>query len=181
MSWTDTPAGLWTQAWQELARGVADRKHPARTPTLATLGADGPEARSVVLRRADPESAILEIHTDTASAKVAEIARDPRVALHVWIPKQNLQLRLSAHATLIHNDADRWANIPETAQIVYGGTPEPGQVIDRPDDHTPGATPDRFTAIDCRLTRADILHLGTPRHLRATFTGPDWSGAWVAP
>lgn len=181
MSWTDTPAGMWAQAWQELGRGVADRKHPARTPTLATTGPDGPEARTVVLRGIDPDRATLEIHTDTASAKVAQIAQDPRVALHIWIPKQNLQLRLAAHAVLIHSDANRWAKIPPNAQIVYGGTPAPGATLARPEDHAPGATQDRFTTIECSLTRADILHLGTPRHLRAAFLGPDWAGTWIAP
>jgi pyridoxamine 5'-phosphate oxidase len=41
---------------------------------------------------------MLELHTDMASPKVAQINAEPRVALHVWVPKDRLQIRLRALA-----------------------------------------------------------------------------------
>jgi len=41
-------------AFRLIARGVADRRSPFRTPTLATVGVDGrPRLRTVVLRAFD--------------------------------------------------------------------------------------------------------------------------------
>ena len=62
--------------------------------TLGTLGQDGPRLRSVMLRRYIPATAEAEIHTDRGSDKVAEIAADPRVSLHLWDAKALVQLRL---------------------------------------------------------------------------------------
>ena len=54
-----------------LLRGVRDRRAPTRHPTLATVTPDGrPKARTVVLRAADKQAGILELHTDLHSAKV---------------------------------------------------------------------------------------------------------------
>ncbi|MCC1491249.1 pyridoxamine 5'-phosphate oxidase family protein [Cognatishimia sp. F0-27] len=177
-----TPDELRRAAWQHMARGVADRRHPARHPTLGTIGADGPQLRTVVLRGWDP-AGIAEIHTDSASAKTREIAEDPRVALHVWIPKQNLQMRLMATARMIHADEERWGKIPPGAQIVYGGTPAPGTPIDAPEMHSPGATITRFTALSLTVNRLDLVHLGEDLHRRVMVqrSKDGWSSEWVAP
>ena len=101
--WFETLEGLNSRLWQCLGRGVADRHHPARHPTLATIGPDGwPEARTVVLRGADPIAGTLTVHTDLHSAKVASLTAMPRAAFHVWIEKDRLQLRLACSVTLRH-------------------------------------------------------------------------------
>ena len=82
-------------AWDQLGRGVADAKHPARTPTLATISANGfPTQRTVVLRAADRLASQVEIHTDSLTPKVEELRENNKAALHVWIRKSMLQLRL---------------------------------------------------------------------------------------
>lgn len=83
-------------AWALLTRASADRRHPARAVQLATRGADGaPRLRSVILRGADAAARRARFHTDRRSAKVAEIAADPRVALLLWDPRSRVQLRLA--------------------------------------------------------------------------------------
>ncbi|MEM7296146.1 MAG: pyridoxamine 5'-phosphate oxidase family protein [Pseudomonadota bacterium] len=181
MSWHETLEGFVAKAWQELERGVADRHHPARHLSFGTIGDYGPSLRTVVLRGADEAARTLEVHTDRASAKVADIERDPRVALHAWIPLQRLQIRVSAQAELIHGDPARWARVPEKSGLAYGGAPRPGLPIAAPQDHTPGATIERFTAVLCHVTRMDTVYLGEERHLRAVYSQPAWSGSWVAP
>ena len=69
------------ESFRLLARGVADRRSPFHTPTLASLNADGaPSLRTVVLRGFDPARRELRVHTDARSAKLAELAAEPRAA-----------------------------------------------------------------------------------------------------
>jgi hypothetical protein len=168
-------------AWQAMARGVADRRHPARHPTLATLGDDGPAARTVVLR--GWSDGVAEMHTDTASGKVADLRADPRAALHVWLPKARLQIRLSGTSALAVGDEAAWARVPEGARRVYGGSPPPGAALDAWQDHDPAPCQSRFCVLRLRVLRADLLHLGEARHQRAIFRkdDEDWAGVWVAP
>jgi pyridoxamine 5'-phosphate oxidase len=95
-AWATSLEGLYAQVWQRLARGVVDRHAPARHPTFATVSPDGwPEARTVVMRAADPAGATLDIHTDLQSAKVASLRANPRAALHIWEASAHLQIRLA--------------------------------------------------------------------------------------
>ena len=83
-AWAADLTGLHAQVWARLLHGVANRQAPARHPTLATLSPDGwPEARTVVLRAADPVAGTLDLHTDLYSAKVAALRHCARAALHI--------------------------------------------------------------------------------------------------
>lgn len=164
------------RVWRHLSRGVSDRRHPARHPTLATLGPDGPEQRTLVLRAADRDAARLELHTDMASPKVAQIRHDPRVALHVWVPKDKLQIRIRAQASVTPGDLALFARLPEDARRNYGGSAPGGVLEDAPSDGDPA----RFAAIALKVRRIDALVLEDP-HRRAIFDAPDWQGRWVAP
>jgi pyridoxamine 5'-phosphate oxidase len=100
--WASDLAGLHSEVWLRLTRGVHDRHAPARHPTLATVSPDGrPQARTVVLRAADKAAGTLDIHTDLRSAKVADLRATPFAALHVWDAAAHLQLRLEAQFTLL--------------------------------------------------------------------------------
>lgn len=173
---SDDLSRLLGTVWSELGRGVADRRHPARHPTLATLGPDGPEARTLVLRAAQKAESRLDFNTDALSPKAAQIRADPRVSLHVWIPGQRLQIRARAMAELVPGDPDLFASLPPEARANYGGSP-PGRA---PRDDVPEADPDRFLVIRCRLRDIDALVLDNP-HRRAGFAAPDWKGRWIAP
>ncbi|MHA7887573.1 pyridoxamine 5'-phosphate oxidase family protein [Roseicyclus sp.] len=174
-----TLSSLLDTAWSHLTRGVADRKHPARHPTLATLGPDGPELRTLVLRGADRAAATLELFTDAASPKALQIAADPRVALHVWLPKPQLQIRARARAAILPGDPALFARLPAEAQANYSGT-VPGTPLETTGDRPTGGAA-RFARITCTLAELDILHLGTP-HIRALYRASDgWQGQWVAP
>jgi hypothetical protein len=164
------------RVWRHLTRGVADRRHPARHPTLATLGPEGPEARTLVLRAADRDAARLELHTDMASPKAAQIGQNPRVALHVWIPKDRLQIRIRAEAVVRPGDPALFASLPIEARRNYGGA-VPGGV---PREAAGDGDPARFGSIALEVRRIDALVLDDP-HLRAVFEAPDWAGRWVAP
>ena len=91
-----------TRLWQELVRAPHDRHHAWRTPVLATQGLDqnGPQARTVVLRHADPILWNLRVYTDARAPKCAELLGQPMAQLSFWSQRLNWQLRVSAQASI---------------------------------------------------------------------------------
>ena len=182
--WFETLNGIHTRVWQSLGRGVADRLHPARHPTLATISPDGwPEARTVVLRSADPVAAMLTAHTDLHSAKVASLRATPRAALHVWMPKDRLQLRLNCFVSMRHGAdvADIWAKVPDLSRQSYGITPAPGTPISSDLGYVKAPDAATFTVLGFTVMHIDAVHLGD-MHRRAGFQrGDDWAGQWLVP
>ena len=176
-------AALHRDVWQRLRRGVADRRAPARHPVLATQAeAGGGAARVVVLRGADSAAATLEIHTDAASAKMRDLATDPRATLLVWDARARLQIRLRATVLAAPGDAAAWARIPQPARRAYGGHPAPGTPIPAPDAFDPAPDPARFTVLTCTVEQIDALRLDDAMHRRALFRREDgWRGQWLAP
>lgn len=182
--WASALDSLHAQVWTQLVRGVSDRRAPARHPTFATVSPQGwPEARTVVLRAADPVAATLEIHTDLRSAKVAALRVNPRAALHVWEASAHLQIRITADVTILSGEAvaATWAKVPDPSRQSYGTKPAPGLPIAGALDYTKPADPDSFAVLRCRVQGLDIVHLG-PHHRRARFDRADgWAGQWLAP
>ena len=94
-----TPAELPARIWQELQRATVDRHHEWRTPVLASVDADGlPQARTVVLRRAEADTRTLTCFTDARSPKCAELQARPQAALVFWSQRLGWQLRITARA-----------------------------------------------------------------------------------
>jgi pyridoxamine 5'-phosphate oxidase len=182
--WAATLDGLYTQAWARLVRGVADRRAPARHPTLATVSSDGwPEARTVVLRAADPVSATLDLHTDLRSAKVMALQSTPCAALHIWDQTAHLQIRITADVTILTGDsvAATWAKVPEASRHAYATTPAPGQAIPTALAYRAASDHTFFAVLRCTVQSMDILHLG-PDHRRAAFDrASGWAGMWLSP
>ncbi|MEM1343820.1 MAG: pyridoxamine 5'-phosphate oxidase family protein [Pseudomonadota bacterium] len=183
--WPTSLNDTLAETWRRLARGVADRRAPARHLVLATAGREGgAEARIVVVRRVVPSEALIDVHTDTASAKIAEIERDPRVSLLVWEERASLQIRLRARVGVGQGEAvaEAWQRVPEAARQVYGGTPAPGQEIATPEHHQSAADSARFSVLSCHIEEIETLHLGRDRHRRALFrASAAWRGVWLAP
>jgi pyridoxamine 5'-phosphate oxidase len=121
--------GSMVHAWRMLVRGVADRRSPCHSPTVATIGDDGrPRLRTVILRGADPESWSVRFHTDNRSDKVKELTRDNRLSLLVYDPGAKIQIRVEGRATIHTNDAiadAAWGASRSFSQICYGSAPQP--------------------------------------------------------
>jgi hypothetical protein len=127
---TETLDGVLADSLACLARGAADPGSAWRNPTLLTIGADGtPQARTVVLRGFDPALRRLEIHTDTRSAKHAELLANATCGLHGWDHVAGIQLRLTGRASLHAGDpvADAaWAGLRPRTRQTYRVRPGPG-------------------------------------------------------
>ena len=177
-------AAFYRVAWDQLGRGVADAKHPARTPTLATISSNGfPAQRTVVLRAADRAAAEVEIHTDTLTPKLEELRENNKAALHVWIRKSMLQLRLELCFDILTglDVVDRWNVVPPASRISYGTLPVPGQPIAGPFDYEKSAEQARFAVLKGHVQQIEVLYLGT-KHQRARYKRrDDWCGQWISP
>ena len=177
-------AAFLAEAWQHLARGVADARSPARFPVLATVSPDGiPQARTVALRAARQSLAHIEVHTDIASTKIEALRAHPVAALHVWLPKANLQIRLTCGMQILSGEQvdEHWRRVPPRSRVSYGTVPPPGTPI--PDVFAYEKPPDRarFAVLRGQVTVIDLVHLG-PSHRRADFRASDgWRGQWLAP
>ena len=167
----------------EVWRRLEAREGAARNPVLATVGASGPEVRTIVLRAADRQAATLEMHTDAATPKVAQLRRQPRASLLVWDADAALQIRLDARISIRSGASahDVWAKVPDAARTRYGGR-VPGTPIPGPDGDEGTADPERFALLRAYVYRLDVLQLGAARNRRAVYAVEDgFAGRWVAP
>jgi len=182
--WFETLDGIQSHVWGVLGAGLSLRDAPARQPTFATVSPDGwPEARTVVLRGVDPVARVLTVHTDLYSSKVASLKAHPRAALHVWVPEDDLQIRVQADVTIAHGAEVRaeWDKVPDPSRQSYGVTPPPGTVIAGALDYVKSPDPETFAVVSCEVVTMDAVHLGDV-HRRAAFTQVgEWRGQWLAP
>ena len=205
----DDLAAAWAELWRLLADGVLRGCSAFHTPSLATLGDDGrPRVRTVVLREADSETAILRVHCDRRSDKAREIlageilareilagealARAP-CALHAYDPKAKVQIRIEGRASLHTDDAvaeAAWAGSQPMSRVCYGIDPAPGTALARGGAY---AQPDpeaalvigrpNFCVIRVRAEVLDFLYLDRRGHRRAGWTRGEtgWTGTWLVP
>ena len=182
--WFESLEGVLAQLWQGLEQGVADRSAPARHVTFATINGEGwPEARTVVLRAAIRDRAVLEVHTDIFSAKGASLSVRPCAELHVWDSETKLQTRARCTVAIAHGEAvaETWAKVPDLGRQSYGITPPPGHPIATALAYEKRPVLDSFAVLTCQIERLDAVYLGA-QHRRAVFIrGDNWAGQWCAP
>ena len=174
-----------------VARGVADRRSPFRTPTFGTPGLDGrPRLRTVVLRAFDPGLRRVVVHSDTRAAKVAELAANPRAMLHVWDDGRQVQVQMDGIATRQPEEVARteWGRLHAGSRATYCVRPAPGTPLDDPaladaDRLDEGAAVANFAVIHLEVSGMEWLHLARDGHRRAAFTwvGDGWQGRWLVP
>lgn len=170
--------------WNRLTRGVSDPRASARHPVFATVSPEGlPEARTVVLRVADRMAALVEVHTDARSAKIASLRAHPFAQLIVWDARVKLQIRLST-AVSIHvgeEVAHKWERIPDGSRLAYAADPAPGTPIGTAHDYRKLARSEGFAALVCRVNEMELMQL-SDTHRRAVFKALDgWRGEWRVP
>ncbi len=186
-AFADDLAATREHAFALLARGVADRRSAFHTPTLATIGADGaPRLRTLVLRGFDAPTRTLRLHTDLRAGKCAELAADPRAALHIYDAHAQLQLRLSGRAVLHAHDAvaeAAWAASREFSRMCYAIGPAPGTPIDAPPAAPSDAAAGRphFAVLALRFDALEWLWLDASGHRRARFAFDPDSATWLVP
>lgn len=168
--------------WRELTQATEDRSHAWRTPVLATVGPDGsPQARTVVLRRADRSSGTLQCYTDRRSPKVIQLNHTPSGVLVFWSKPLNWQLRVQAQFAADSSGAAMlaaWNQVRDTAAANdYLAHAAPGDPV----SGAPNLDPQRhqLAVLTGLITSMDWLELGREAHRRAIF---DADGVrWITP
>ncbi|MCR1769238.1 Pyridoxine/pyridoxamine 5'-phosphate oxidase [Burkholderia glumae] len=190
---TDPCDRIWTLL--EEGAGAGRERSPFTMLQAATLGLDGaPKVRTVVLRGADRQARTLMFHTDARAAKVAELARDARIALVGCDLVNGLQIRVEGTATRRTDTAGRlaiWrASRPRTL-VLYRAPLPPGTPVATPADAQPCAAGndasldgfEHFAVFDVHVATLDWLDLSRDGHQRArlVFGANGWQAGWIAP
>ena len=183
--------GSCAHAWALLARGVKDRRSPFHTPGLATVSPEElPEIRTVVLRGCDPQTRNLRFHTDTRSAKIADMQKQPQAALHFYDPGAKIQLRVRARLELLTGEAyaSAWDNTRPMSRECYQVTQAPGSRLSTPGDVVFDAAAtndgaDHFAPVVAHVRQIEWLYLAARGHRRALFdfTASNPQHSWLVP
>ncbi|NNE04536.1 MAG: pyridoxamine 5'-phosphate oxidase [Xanthomonadales bacterium] len=175
------------EVWKDLVDGVSSARNPFHTPAVSSLGTEGPEVRTVVLRGADPGERELFFHTDARSPKYAQLQADPRLEWMFYDRERKIQLRARGHCTVHREDniaLQRWQDTSDNSRWCYTSSEGPGTPIETADavQHEDEGYVN-FVAVRCRIERLDWLYLRAGGHLRCQFlwVGDSWDGQWVAP
>ena len=170
--------------WAQLFRGKADKKSPVRHPTFVTSSEKSfPNARTLIMRRIDRKDNQIEFHTDTASSKILALEKNPYAAIHIWLPKVQLQIQMDVHVEVKVGDItiSNWKNVPPNSRIAYGTNPSPGTVIESPYAYDQAPDQKRFAVLVCHIQSIQLLLLGI-KHIRAYYEKKNnWEGKWLSP
>jgi len=193
---SESLAQTYERLWSCLESGVSAQRSPFTMLQAATLGIDGaPKVRTIVLRQVSRADRVLSFHTDARSEKVAELRRDPRIALVANDLDALVQIRVEGAASICDDEAQRraiWqASRPHTL-LLYRAPLPPGTPVASPEvAHVPASqgaasTDDgygNFCLLHVTVTRVDWLELARAGHRRAVFDLHEsgYEGRWVAP
>lgn len=170
---TASDEDLFRRIWLELQRATQDRHHDWRTPVLSSVDLQGvPQARTVVLRQADPTTRQLMFYTDSRSPKVAELQNAPQSALVFWSKRLGWQLRVQARVRVETTgpllDA-AWARVSQSAAAGdYLSTHAPGSPLNLPLEAV--AKPHNMAILTALVEVMDWLELARSGHRRALVT-----------
>ncbi|EJC82326.1 pyridoxamine-phosphate oxidase [Rhizobium leguminosarum bv. trifolii WSM2297] len=131
-------AEIDASAWEELGTAAAGPQSGFRFLNLCSVDAEArPQARMVVLRRADGSSRLLEFHTDMRSPKWREFSENPHATVLGFCLQTQLQLRLQGtverHASGSDLAKAAWDKLSTWTRMTYAGGP-PGDEPDAIDE-----------------------------------------------
>ncbi|MGT0194949.1 pyridoxamine 5'-phosphate oxidase family protein [Burkholderia pyrrocinia] len=195
-STSESLAQTYDRLWSCLESGVGVQRSPFTMLQAATLGLDGaPKVRTIVLRQASRVDRVLSFHTDVRSEKVAELRRDPRIAIVASDLDALVQIRAEGVASICDDEAQRraiWQSSRPHTLLLYRAPLPPGTPVESPEaahvsarqDTAPsGDGYENFCVIHMTVTRIDWLELARAGHRRAVFDLQEsgCEGRWIVP
>ena len=118
--------------WQLLLQGTANKKSSFHCPTLSTLGEQGVNLRTLILRQVIVSTRSLIFFTDNRSKKVLDIKFNENVVLHIYDSKNKLQIQLYGKAVVekyTKNAKTTWQNLNNFSKKNYMSLLPPGSKI----------------------------------------------------
>jgi pyridoxamine 5'-phosphate oxidase len=191
-----TLAEFHDAAWSLIEQGVKDRRKPAHTPSVASMGLDGrPKTRIVVLRSGDRATRTLRFHTDVRSAKIAELTQNPAVEMLMYDAQARVQLRLGGRAEIFRYPSAQaqaaWQSSLPMSKICYAVNPASGSSIESGDAFAlktietslPDDGIENFCAVVIHVDTIELVYLAQAANRRAKFSyqGNAMGGEWLVP
>jgi len=187
---------IYIRLWDCLAAAASESDHAFNAMQASTIGLDGaPNVRTVALRRVSEPENLIVFHTDLRSPKVAELDREPRIALVGIDFDRKRQIRVFGEARIIRDGparVDAWNTSCDHDLIQYRTLLAPGTPIAEPRDAfgqmCDASGPDEglahFCVVEVRAARIDWLDLSeadNPMRARFIRSGDEWIHSWIAP
>lgn len=174
----------------EALGGATTRRTPFTLGYLGTVGVGGrPRVRAIILRRFDREEWRLMFATNALSPKIAEIRREPQVALTLNDDERAVQLRIEGRASVVEEQAERkraWETFGPGSRHLYDSAAVPAAPLREGQDagaYDEAAAFGRFAWVGIGLEQLDWLDLSGAEHRRWQLSreGDAWSGHRVVP
>ena len=124
---------IFTTVCELLENGANERDHDFHIMTFCTIGKEGVEARSVVLRNFDKEKNIIRFHTDYRSPKLNDIKNNPNTVCLVYSYKLKTQLRIKTFSSIHYEDSiwnSSWDSTGLSSRKCYLTKYDPSRNID---------------------------------------------------
>lgn len=106
----------------ELSKSVQDRTHGFHIIQFGTISQNGPEIRSVVLRRVEQNPLRIYFHTHIESPKIIEIQKNLNTAVHAYCGNCRKQIRFKGNSIILTDGAiydDQTKNLTASASRCY--------------------------------------------------------------
>ncbi|MEI6430724.1 MAG: pyridoxamine 5'-phosphate oxidase family protein [bacterium] len=183
----------WEGVWNALRDGVATRKSPFHTFTLATVNEEGePDARTVILRGADETERVIACQGDIRSPKFRQTRLHSTVVAVLYSVPDKRQIRLRGSAEIRHEDTHteaRWSRMYPMSREVYRTPFAPGELLSGDSSQISDPVPleqayHHFATIQIKITEIDTLFLSADGHRRTRFdcsTGHPITAHRIAP
>lgn len=156
-----------------LLEGLRIKTHPFHWAAFATLAAEIPQVRMLVLRGWRLERRTLIFHTDNRSPKLKQLKTNPNCSILFYSNQDQLQLRFQASAHIHSQDAlasYHYQQLHAKQLVIYQAEQAPSTVISDPNSITYTAdAQSNFAVIVCNFDTLDLLHLDEAGHRRILY------------
>jgi len=192
-----TLTDLEKDTWNRLVNGAVKSRDAFHTPCVATHSGNDISLRTVVLRKAIPESKELRFHTDTRSKKWQELIINPSISALFYDAADRVQLRVKGRAVLqFKNDitAAAWQKTSLSSRRCYLTNFDPSSFTDHPTSGLPeNIEQEKFTIeeseigfknfgiVSIQVQNIDWLWLHHAGHRRAYFDYISEHYQWMIP
>jgi len=192
-----TLTDLEKDTWNRLVNGAVKSRDPLHTPCVATQCNGDINLRTVVLRKAIPESKELRFHTDTRCKKWQELNINPSISALFYDAADRIQIRVKGRAVLQFNNditAAAWQKTSLSSRRCYLTNFDPSSFTQNP---TSGLSEpieqenftleesemgyQNFGIVTIQVQNIDWLWLHHAGHRRAYFDYVSGSFSWMIP
>jgi len=183
--------------WNRLVNGAVKSRDPFHTPCVATHSGNDISLRTVVLRKAVPETKELRFHTDTRSKKWQELTLNPSISALFYDATDRIQIRVKGRVELLFNNditTAAWQKTSLSSRRCYLTNFDPSSFTDNPTSGLPEHIEQEnftleesemgyqnFGIVSIKVQNIDWLWLHHAGHRRAYFDYVSGTFSWMIP